>query len=338
MARVCLLVFLAASQLERYGLAAEEENAGALSSSQTFTKLEGESISFGCAFNPPQGSKFFIKKGLESETLLIQTSDDPTQRDRFSIGFDGDIFYVRIVRLKQSDSGHFRCGVGNSSSPDLQRDFELRVTDEMCDGGPAPAAPAATVCSEAEGGTMRVTCSFSSADLFNLFFCKDGCKKREVLVEASGFTAQRGRFRIEYEKKGVFHVTISNLTTSDSGLYSCGVDVTSAPNPCKTVEIRVTSASQIGSASKAAAKSCVLSTSGLSTSGLSTSGLPTDVSQTVELSEDKDAEDNDVTETASNGFSVLLIVCLAVFAVLLLTVLLLLYLKKRIENRSNIPK
>ncbi|KAM4564073.1 polymeric immunoglobulin receptor-like [Odontesthes bonariensis] len=261
---------------------------GALCGGQSFTKLEGQSISFGCAFNPPQGSKFFIKKEFGSETLLIETRNEPTQSDRFSIGLDEDIFYVRIVQLKRSDSGHFRCGVGNSSSPDLQRDFELRVTDEMCDG--ALTAPAATVCSEAEGGTMRVTCSFPSADLFNLFFCKDGCKKRDVLLEASGFTAQRGRFRMEYEKRGVFHVTISNLTASDSGLYSCGVDVTSAPNPCKTVEIRVTNASQMsgGSASKPAAKSCI---------------LPTADSPTIEPSEDKD-EDSDsqyFMGTTSNG-------------------------------------
>lgn len=110
----------------------------------------------------------------------------------------------------------------------------------MCDGNATVADPGITVCSETEGGSIRVRCSFSSAGLFNLFFCKDGCKKQDVLIETDRFRAQRGRYRIEYEGKGEFSVTIANLTRSDSGLFRCGVNVLSALNPCQAVELRVT--------------------------------------------------------------------------------------------------
>ncbi|XP_041858918.1 polymeric immunoglobulin receptor-like [Melanotaenia boesemani] len=212
---------------------------GVLCSNQKFTKLEGESIFFGCAFNPPQGNKFFLKKGRSSENFLTDVSNSSTRSGRYSTGYENGIFYVSISQLKRSDSGHYRCGVGNASSPDLQRDFELSVTDEMCDGSTALNSPGVPLYSQAKGGSIRVKCSFTLAELYNLFFCKNKCKTQDVLVETSGFTAQSGRFGIEYEKKGMFHVTISNLSLSDSGLYSCGVNVFSAPNPCNAFEIRV---------------------------------------------------------------------------------------------------
>lgn len=100
--------------------------------------------------------------------------------------------------------------------------------------------PGITTCVEPEGGSIRIRCSFSSAGLFNLFFCKDECKKQDVLIETDGFKGQRGRYRIEYERDGVFYATIANLTMSDSGVYMCGVDVRSSLNPCLVVNISVT--------------------------------------------------------------------------------------------------
>ncbi|KAM9751516.1 polymeric immunoglobulin receptor-like isoform 4-T4 [Menidia menidia] len=204
--------------------------------SQVFTKLEGDSISFGCAFDPPPGSRFFTKGAPEGEVLLVGAGNASAQRGWFILGLDGGIFYVGITQLRTSDSGLYSCGVGDPASPDLQRQFELRVTAKLC-GAPPPEV---LVCSEAEGGAIRVTCSFPSADLFSLFFCRGQCRKEDVLVEAGGPSAQRGRFGIQYESRGVFHVTVSNLTASDADLYRCGVDITSAPNPCSAVEIRVT--------------------------------------------------------------------------------------------------
>ncbi|KAM9751155.1 polymeric immunoglobulin receptor-like isoform 1-T1 [Menidia menidia] len=204
--------------------------------SQVFTKLEGDSISFGCAFDPPPGSRFFTKGAPEGEVLLVGAGNASAQRGRFILGLDGGIFYVGITQLRTSDSGLYSCGVGDPASPDLQRQFELRLTAKLC-GAPPPEV---LVCSEAEGGAIRVTCSFPSADLFSLFFCRGQCRKEDVLVEAGGPSAQRGRFGIQYESRGVFHVTVSNLTASDADLYRCGVDITSAPNPCSAVEIRVT--------------------------------------------------------------------------------------------------
>ncbi|KAM9751514.1 polymeric immunoglobulin receptor-like isoform 2-T2 [Menidia menidia] len=277
--------------------------------SQVFTKLEGDSISFGCAFDPPPGSRFFTKGAPEGEVLLVGAGNASAQRGWFILGLDGGIFYVGITQLRTSDSGLYSCGVGDPASPDLQRQFELRVTAKLC-GAPPPEV---LVCSEAEGGAIRVTCSFPSADLFSLFFCRGQCRKEDVLVEAGGPSAQRGRFGIQYESRGVFHVTVSNLTASDADLYRCGVDITSAPNPCSAVEIRVTEETpelntlEFVVADKAA-KSCVLSSA-------------------FEPTEQNPEED------PSKGLSDrLMVVCIAVLGVLLAVLLAALLLKSRMGN------
>ncbi|XP_070825004.1 polymeric immunoglobulin receptor-like isoform X2 [Chaetodon trifascialis] len=218
--------------------------SGALCAFPVFTKTEGETFSFGCSFNSLQGNKFLSKTEWKKEDVLVETSGVSAQSGRYSITYDTDfnIFYVSISQLNKSDSGRYRCGLGNTSLSTSQREFELRVTDAMCDANMTVDGPGMTVCTEAEGGSVRIRCSLSSAELFSLFFCKDGCKKRDVLIETSGFRAQRGRYRIEYERNGVFHVTIANLTKSDSGLFRCGVNVPSSPNPCQALEIRVTDA------------------------------------------------------------------------------------------------
>lgn len=103
--------------------------SGSMCSHLIFTKTEGESLSFGCSFNLIKGNKFFIKKKLSKERVLIKTNAITAVRGRYSIGYDSGIFYVSISQLNKSDSGHYGCGLGNSSSPELSREFELRVKE-----------------------------------------------------------------------------------------------------------------------------------------------------------------------------------------------------------------
>ncbi|XP_062270922.1 polymeric immunoglobulin receptor-like [Scomber scombrus] len=218
-------------------------SGGALCSIPIFTKNEGEHLSFGCFFNSSESNKLFIRRGAGGEQLLLETGGLTAESGKYSINYDSDInlFYVKIEQLDRSDSGRYRCGLGNAASPDPLREFELRVTDVMCDAN-STLSSGVSVCSEAV--SFKVRCSFPSAGLFPLFFCKDSCRKQDVLIETSQSTAERGRYRIDYDKNGVFYVTIATLTKSDSGLYSCGVDRTSASNPCLRFELRVTDANQ----------------------------------------------------------------------------------------------
>ncbi|KAI9515668.1 hypothetical protein NQZ68_023318 [Dissostichus eleginoides] len=79
-----------------------------------------------------------------------------------------------------------------------------------------------SVYSGIEGENVRVECSFTSYRI-RKFFCKEPCRQKDILIETTNATAQRGRYRIDHEDRHHF-VTISQLTKSDSGRYRCGVD------------------------------------------------------------------------------------------------------------------
>ncbi|XP_070696240.1 polymeric immunoglobulin receptor-like [Pempheris klunzingeri] len=248
--------------------------SGAVCAVPTFTKTEGDTLVFGCVFGPPPGSRFFTKRESDKDKVLIETSDLDSQSGRYGVKYDAeiDLFYVSISQLSSSDSGRYRCGLGNASLSESQREFEVRVTDAMCD---VRTDPGVTVCAEPEGGSVRVRCSFPSAEFFTLFFCKDQCKRQDVLIQTDELQGQSGRYGIEHGRVGVFYVTIANLTKSDSGVYRCGVDLLSSPNPCLAVELKVTGAREPTAHS-------LIPSSGSCTASPPVPAVPTDAAPGVE--------------------------------------------------------
>nr|XP_023008033.2 uncharacterized protein LOC106674599 isoform X3 [Maylandia zebra] len=83
-----------------------------------------------------------------------------------------------------------------------------------------------------EGGNITVTCEFYIPGRKTLF-CKEKCEKGNILIETPDYTAQSGRYSIEYEKEKfltpIVHVSITQLNKSDSGRYSCTLDTSFQP-------------------------------------------------------------------------------------------------------------
>ncbi|XP_071394360.1 CMRF35-like molecule 8 [Centroberyx affinis] len=75
-----------------------------------------------------------------------------------------------------------------------------------------------------EGENITLACSFTSAGNSKKFFCKGECKNENILIETDKDKDQNGRYSIEDKRTGLFYVTITQLTKSDSGSYRCGVD------------------------------------------------------------------------------------------------------------------
>ncbi|XP_034722018.1 uncharacterized protein LOC117941021 [Etheostoma cragini] len=77
-----------------------------------------------------------------------------------------------------------------------------------------------------QGQAITVTCTFTLSGS-RLVFCKNECRgEGEILIETSNITAQSGRYRIEYKELRLetnVLVSISQLTSSDSGRYWCGL-------------------------------------------------------------------------------------------------------------------
>ncbi|XP_038577612.1 uncharacterized protein LOC119905013 isoform X6 [Micropterus salmoides] len=108
-----------------------------------------------------------------------------------------------------------------------------------------------------EGGDIRVGCSFSSYGT-SMFFCKRECKPEDILIHTTGVRDQRGRYSITYEGGENVVVSITQLTKSDSGLYSCGLGgsnikfeiiVVDDPSASKPTQISQTDQQQTGTAS-----------------------------------------------------------------------------------------
>ncbi|CAI5648839.1 unnamed protein product [Oreochromis niloticus] len=75
------------------------------------------------------------------------------------------------------------------------------------------------------GGNVTVPLVFQSSGTWKMF-CREDCEGENILIKTTDVRAQTGRYSIEYKREStvyVLSVSISKLTESDSGQYSCGL-------------------------------------------------------------------------------------------------------------------
>uniref|UniRef100_A0A4W6FQ13 Ig-like domain-containing protein n=1 Tax=Lates calcarifer TaxID=8187 RepID=A0A4W6FQ13_LATCA len=93
-----------------------------------------------------------------------------------------------------------------------------------------------------KGEDVTVKCSLSSSGHLKIF-CKDKCEADDVLIQTTGNRAETGRYSIRYEggfvSGGDLSVTITQLTSSDSGQYRCGLGEFLSTASYEDVEIMV---------------------------------------------------------------------------------------------------
>nr|XP_029137395.1 uncharacterized protein LOC110000315 [Labrus bergylta] len=208
-------------------LSLQDENFGVISAEAVifYTVPVGENVEVRCSTSQETTRKFFCREECRQEDIIIQTSGVSAQEDRFSIEWkrrqktrSGDVS-VKISQLTKSDSGRYRCGLGSSLSPASYTDIEIIVVDALLEGNRREPVRATT------GGNFTAACFFfSTLDLRSAFFCKDRCL--DNLIETTDKTVQTGRYSIRYvqfETGGAVYVSISQLTQSDSGRYTCGL-------------------------------------------------------------------------------------------------------------------
>lgn len=203
----------------------------------------GENMTFPCILYPTGTVKMFCRETCEGENLLIKTTNDTAQIGRYRTEYVREasttfsVLSVSILELTWSDSGRYRCGLGDSSSSASYQDFSLLVVDALLDGSKDPH-----LYKEA-GSSLTVACFFKYSGRKRLF-CRGECGEEEVLVLTDGVRAENDRFSIEYDEghksEGVLLVTITNLTQSDSGRYRCKMDRTFLPDLHKDFSITVT--------------------------------------------------------------------------------------------------
>ena len=95
-------------------------------------KRSGGDVTVECFFPNPKGSKYFCREECgETKNVLFKTSGGEERSGRYSIKYlpqhkgEGGYLYVTITQLISSDSGSYRCSVGEES----HIDFKVNVTD-----------------------------------------------------------------------------------------------------------------------------------------------------------------------------------------------------------------
>ncbi|XP_030590354.1 uncharacterized protein LOC115783595 isoform X2 [Archocentrus centrarchus] len=173
--------------------------------------------------------KMFCREKCEGENILINTTDDTHQRGRYSSGFKSEdgapVLSVSITILILSDAGQYRCGVGGASSS--YRQFEIIVAEALLDGNDDQRKK--HFYKEA-GSSLTVGCSFKDSGS-RKSFCRGGCGGDEVLIQTQDEDAHTGRYRIGSRGSSgggvILYVSITQLSSSDSGQYRCSLDQTS---------------------------------------------------------------------------------------------------------------
>ncbi|KAM4571158.1 uncharacterized protein V3H82_010854 isoform 2-T2 [Fundulus diaphanus] len=192
----------------------------------------GEDIRAQCGLYLSGSWKIFCRENCEGGNILIRTKESKAQSGRYSTecvtGAPSGwfILYVSISGLTQSDSGRYRCGLGDSLSSASYQDFRLVLVDAVLDGNKDPH-----VYKEA-GSSLTVACSFGSSGRTKSF-SRGEPGEEEVLVKTDGVRGEGGRYSLEYDEQpsgGVLLVTITQLTQSDSGRYRCKMDRTVLPD------------------------------------------------------------------------------------------------------------
>ncbi|XP_039874850.1 polymeric immunoglobulin receptor-like isoform X1 [Simochromis diagramma] len=205
-----------------------------------WSAAEGGNASFVCYLTLSGSTKFFCKEKCErAEDILIKTDGSTAQSGRYSINYkDGSpgrgIVSATFTHMIKSDSGMYRCGLGRPSVPDSYFDFEVRVSNDL-------GKRVGFYRTQTEGDNITLGCS-NTVYGQRKFFCKNQCKNEgEILIDTSNDKSVSGRYSIEYTAGSLFglYATITQLTKSDTGEYSCGYGNPLSPDSYSSVNVLV---------------------------------------------------------------------------------------------------
>ncbi|KAL4007528.1 hypothetical protein ACER0C_001380 [Sarotherodon galilaeus] len=209
-----------------------------------WSAAEGGNASFLCYLTLSGSTKFFCKEKCErAENILIKTDGSTAQSGRYSIkyedGYPGSgIVSATFTHMIKSDSGMYRCALGRSSVPDSYYDFEVRVSNDL-------GKRVGFYRTQTEGEAVTLGCS-NTVYGQRKFFCKNQCKNEgEILIDTTNDKSVSGRYSIEYRPVSTFGLygTITQLTKSDTGEYSCGYGNPLSPDSYGSVNVLVIDAS-----------------------------------------------------------------------------------------------
>ncbi|MEQ2284247.1 hypothetical protein AMECASPLE_019630 [Ameca splendens] len=185
-----------------------------------FHRVAGGNLSITCYGLSSGTRRIFCRENCEGENALVNTTSKKAINGRSSAEYferaheKSFNLSVAVSNLTQSDSGLYRCGLGDNNATFAK--FKVVVAEAHLDGNSDHHFY------KEPGSWLTVACSFSFSGT-KKYFCRGDCGE-DVLLYTDGVRAQSGRYSIGHDesaKSNVFYVTIKNLTRFDSGQYRC---------------------------------------------------------------------------------------------------------------------
>ncbi|XP_032416677.1 uncharacterized protein LOC116718600 isoform X8 [Xiphophorus hellerii] len=122
-------------------------------------KEAGSSVTVACSFKDSGRKRRFCRG--KCEKVLVETDGVRAKRGRYSIETSGEVLYVSISALTQSDSGWYRCYLDMAFGRDPYRGFYINVTDAV--KLTTTTATTRSFSSSSANFTSTTTRSFSSS-------------------------------------------------------------------------------------------------------------------------------------------------------------------------------
>ncbi|KAM9750880.1 polymeric immunoglobulin receptor-like [Menidia menidia] len=139
------------------------------SQEEPYGREAGSSLTVGCLFKFPGSTKLFCRGDcLDGGEILVQTDGARAQKGRYRIRFvDGDfigeVLYVSITQLTQSDSGRYRCYLQRPGF-DESTEFSIQVSAEAPTAYKPTDIPTATQSWSSSSGNSKPPGSSHSAE------------------------------------------------------------------------------------------------------------------------------------------------------------------------------
>ncbi|XP_060923397.1 uncharacterized protein LOC132997082 [Limanda limanda] len=131
------------SSYREFGIIVIDARLDGSSEVKQLYKRSGGDVNVQCFFTNPKGSQYFCREECgETKNVLVKTSGGEERSGRYSILYlrqhegEGGYLHVTITQLISSDSGSYRCSMGEES----HIDFKVIVTDDSTTTSPSSSS------------------------------------------------------------------------------------------------------------------------------------------------------------------------------------------------------
>ncbi|XP_059805791.1 LOW QUALITY PROTEIN: polymeric immunoglobulin receptor-like [Hypanus sabinus] len=210
--------------------------SGALWAEKYVRGVVGRAITIDCQYEAKYRSytKYWCNGWTHQCSVLVETKGQHRRRGRMSITDNPErgIFTVTMEDLHSGDKGWYCCGI---ITPSRQLRFSVHLEVSDVSGTLRAEKHVTGVVISA----IAINCHYEAKYRSHTkYWCHGWTRHHSVLVETNEQRGRSGRVSItDNPERGIFTVTMHDLSSGDTGWYSCGI--TSTDHPMFDVHLQV---------------------------------------------------------------------------------------------------